>query len=163
MTRALVIEYQNDPNTWNIGNEFMFGDSLLVAPITDTTNKRAVYLPKGIWTNWWTGERIRGGKWIHIEVDIETLPLYIREGGIIPMGPVMNYVDEIKTEEIELRISKFEGDGKATFVVPVNEEMVLIEYTASNGKHTVNIGKTNITFKIEAVGSDEKTIKVNYS
>ena len=66
------------------------------------------------------------------------------------MGPVMNYVDEIKTEEIELRISKFEEDGKTTFVVPVNEEMVLIEYTASNGKHTVNIDKTNITFKIEA-------------
>ena len=79
------------------------------------------------------------------------------------MGPVMNYVDEIKTEEIELRIAKFEGDGKTTFVVPVNEEKILIEYTASNGKHTVNIGKTNITFKIEAVGSDEKTIEVNYS
>jgi len=160
MTRALVVEYQNDPNTWNIGNEFMFGDSLLVAPITDTTNKREIYLPKGVWTNWWTGERLRGEKWIHVEVDIETLPFYIREGGIIPMGPVMNYVDEIKTEEIELRIAKFEGDGKTTFVVPVNEERVLIEYTASNGKHTVNIAKTNITFKIEAVGSDEKTIEV---
>ncbi len=163
MTRALVVEYQNDPNTWNIGNEFMFGDSLLVAPITDTTNKREIYLPKGMWTDWWTGERIQGGKWIHVEVDIETLPLYIREGGIIPVGPVMNYVDEIKTEEIELRIAKFEGDGKATFVVPVNGEKVLIEYAASNGKHTVNIGKTNITFKIEAVGSDDKTIEVIYS
>jgi len=64
MTRALVVEYQNDPTTWNIGNEFMFGDSLLVAPITDTTNKRGIYLLKGVWTNWWTGERIRGGKWI---------------------------------------------------------------------------------------------------
>ncbi len=160
MTRALVVEYQNDPNTWNIGNEFMFGDSLLVAPITDTTNKREIYLPKGVWTDWWTGERIRGGRWIHVEVDIETLPLYIREGGIILMGPVMNYVDEIKTEEIELRIAKFEGDGKTTFVAPVNEERILIEYTASNGKHTVNIAKTNITFKIEAVGSDEKTIEV---
>ena len=79
------------------------------------------------------------------------------------MGPVMNYVDEIKTEEIKLRIAKFQGNGKATFVVPVNEERVLIEYTASNGKHMVNIGKTNITFKIEAVGSDDKTIEVIYS
>ena len=79
------------------------------------------------------------------------------------MGPVMNYVDEIKTEEIDLRIAKFEGDWKATFVILVNEERVLIEYTASNDKHTVNIGKTNSTFKIEAVGSDDKTIEVVYS
>jgi len=163
MTRALVIEYQNDPNTWNIGNEFMFGNSLLVAPIMDNTNKRAIYLPMGLWTDWWTCERIHGGKWINIETDIETLPLYIREGGIVPMGPIMNYVDEIKTEEIEVKIAKFEGDGKTSFVVPVNGERILIEYTASNGKHIVNIDKTNTTFKIEAIGSEDKTIEVIYS
>ena len=162
MTRALVTEYQNDPNTWNIGNEYMFGDFLLVAPITDKTNKRAIYLPEGIWTDWWTGKRIQGGRWINIDVDIETLPLYIREGGIIPMGPVMNYIDEFETEEIELRIAQFGGDGKSTFLVPVNEEKILIEYTALNGEHTVKISKTNIVFKIEAVGSNNRNMEIIY-
>ncbi len=160
MTRALVIEYQNDPNIWNIGTEYMFGDYLLVAPITNNINKRAIYLPEGIWTDWWTGECIQGGKWIDAEVDIEIMPLYIREGGIIPMGPVMNYVDEIKTEEITLRIAKFESNGKSKFVVPVNDEKILVEYTSSNGKHTVIIGKSDIAFKIEVVGGDDKTIDI---
>jgi alpha-glucosidase (family GH31 glycosyl hydrolase) len=136
----------------------MFGDYLLVAPITNNINKRAIYLPEGIWADWWTGECIQGGKWIDAEVDIEIMPLYIREGGIIPMGPVMNYIDEIKTEEITLRIAKFEGNGKSKFVVPVNDEKILVEYISSNGKHTVNIGKTDIAFKIEVVGGEEKTI-----
>jgi len=64
------------------------------------------------------------------------------------MGPVMNYVDEIKTDEIEVRIAKFEGDGKNAFVVPVNDERVLIEYTAKNGKHSVNISKSETKFVV---------------
>ncbi len=148
MTRALVIEFQDDPNVWNISNEFMFGDNLLVAPITDDTNTREIYFPKGVWTDWWNGERIKGGKWINVEVDIETLPLYIREGGIIPIGPVMNYVDEIETDEIELRIGKFEGDGKSTFMVPVKDDRIKVEYIASNDKHEINVGKTDVKFLI---------------
>ena len=62
-----------------------------------------------------------------------------------------------------MRIAKFEGDRKITFVVPVNEEGILIEYTANNGNHTVNIGETNIAFKIEVVGSDDKNIDTIYS
>ncbi|MFX1296107.1 MAG: TIM-barrel domain-containing protein [Promethearchaeota archaeon] len=160
MTRALVIEFQDDPTVWNIGDEFLFGDSLLIAPITDKTNKRTIYLPEGIWTNWWTGERIKGGNWIYVEVDIETMPLYIREGGIIPMGPVMNYIDEIRTEEILLRIAKFEGEGKSNFIVPVNDEIVLVEYTASDNKHVITIGKTEINFKIKVVGEDDELFSV---
>ncbi|TFG25059.1 MAG: glycoside hydrolase family 31 protein [Promethearchaeota archaeon] len=148
MTRALVIEFQDDPNVWNISNEFMFGDNLLVAPITDDTNTREIYFPKGVWTDWWNGERIKGEKWINVEVDIETLPLYIREGGIIPIGPVMNYIDEIETDEIELRIGKFEGDGKSTFMVPVKDDRIMVEYVASNGKHKIKVGKTDVNFII---------------
>ena len=160
MTRALVIEYQDDPNVWNLGSEFMFGDAILVAPITDESNARSIYLPPGTWTDWWSGERIQGGRWINVKVDMETLPLYIREGGIIPMGPIMNYVDEFKTGEIVLRISMFEGDGKSTFSVPVNDEKVLVEYDSSNGNHAVKIGKTSVSFKVEILGKENKNIKI---
>ena len=78
------------------------------------------------------------------------------------MGPVMNYIDELEPEEIELRIAQFGGDGKSTFIVPVNEEKILIEYTALNGEHTVKISQTNIVFKIEAVGSNNRNIKIIY-
>jgi len=160
MARALVVEYQDDPNVWNIGDEFLFGDSLLVAPITDKSNRRAIYLPQGVWTDWWTGERLAGNRWIDVKADMETMPLYIREGGIVPMGPVMNYVGEIDTEEIQLRIAMFEGDGKSNFAVPVNDEKVPVEYTASNGKHAVKIGQSVVVFKVEALGPDSDAVEV---
>jgi len=160
MSRALVIEYQNDPTVWNIGDEFLFGSSILVAPITDESNQRKVYLPEGIWTDWWTNERLMGKKWITINVDIDNLPLYIREGAIIPMGPVMNYIDEFEIKEIGLKISLFESEGKSAFIVPINDEKVLVEYIAIDGKHEVRIGKTSINFKIDALGEDESKIKV---
>jgi alpha-D-xyloside xylohydrolase len=160
MSRALVIEYQDDPTVWNIGDEFLFGDSILVAPITDESNTRQIYLPEGIWTDWWTNERKRGKLWITIEADIDILPLYIREGAIIPMAPIMNYIDEFKIKEIILKISLFEKDGKSTFIVPVNDESVFIEYIAINGKHEIKIGKSHVSFKIDAMGLDESQIKI---
>lgn len=152
MARALVVDYQNDPTVWDISDEYLLGDSILVAPITDPSNKRAVYLPEGTWTDWWTGEQLAGRRWLDIEADIETLPLYVREGAIIPMGPVMQYVDEFKVKEIELRIAPFKGDGKSTFTVPVNDEKVVVEYLAHAGKHTVKVGDSNVRFNIVVIG-----------
>ncbi len=160
MTRALVIEYQDDPTTWNIGDEFLFGASLLVAPIADESNKRDVYLPEGTWTDWWTNERIGGNQWIKIKADIDKLPLYVREGSIIPMSPIMNYMNEVEVKEIVLKISLFEKNGKSTFIVPINEEKVLVEYTAVNGKHELKISKTDVSFKIDALDKDVGLIAV---
>ena len=158
MARALVVDYQNDPTVWNISDEYLFGDSILVAPITDPSNKRAVYLPEGTWTDWWTGEQLEGRRWIDIEADIETLPLYVREGAIIPVGPVMQYVDELKVEEIELRIAPIKGEGKSSFTVPVNDEKVAVEYLVAGGRHTVKIGDSKVRFNITVLGNRDVDI-----
>lgn len=158
MARALVVDYQNDPTVWNISDEYLFGDSILVAPITDSSNKRAVYLPEGTWTDWWTGEQLEGRRWIDIEADIETLPLYVREGAIIPVGPVMQYVDELKVEEIELRIAPIKGEGKSSFTVPVNDEKVAVEYLVAGGRHTVKIGDSKVRFNITVLGNRDVDI-----
>ena len=159
MLRALVVEYQDDPNTWNMGDEFLLGDSLLVAPICDAANRRRVYLPHGTWTDWWTHERLAGGRWIDAEANLETLPLYIREGAIIPMGPVMNYVDEAPTRKVNLLVSPFEKDGASRFVVPVDGEMVPVEYTAGNGNHALTIGKTAVEFQVEVLSPTKISIR----
>ncbi|GAI00808.1 unnamed protein product, partial [marine sediment metagenome] len=158
MARALVVDYQNDPTVWNISDEYLFGDSILVAPITDPSNKRAVYLPEGTWTDWWTGEQLEGRRWIDIEADIETLPLYVREGAIIPVGPVMQYVNELKVEEIELRIAPIKGEGKSSFTVPVNDEKVAVEYLVAGGRHTVKIGDSKVRFNITVLGNRDVDI-----
>ena len=157
MLRALVIEYQDDPNVWNLGDEYLFGDSLLVAPVFTEDGRRRVYLPEGVWTDWWTEERLVGPRWVEVEADIETIPLYIREGGIIPMGPVMNYVDERPADRIELLISSFEREGQSAFNVPVNDELVEVEYALSDGKHTVTIGETDATFETRFLGRKPDT------
>ena len=79
--RPLLLNYQDDANTLSIDDEFMAGDDLLVAPVLkpDITS-RLVYLPKGTWFDYWTGERVSGGRMIRAQAPLETVPLYVRGG-----------------------------------------------------------------------------------
>ena len=73
----------------------MWGKSLLVAPVVEKeAGARRVYLPPTTWYDFWTGERIEGGREISRPVDLETMPLYVRAGSILPLGPVKQFVDE---------------------------------------------------------------------
>jgi alpha-D-xyloside xylohydrolase len=152
MARALVVDFQDDPNTWNLGDEYLFGDSLLVAPVCDPTGHRRVYLPAGTWTDWWTGRRLRGGRWLLVKADVETLPLYVREGGLIPMGPVMNYIGEKPVDRITLRLAPFSRDGASSFQVPVNGQWVPVHYRAEKRRHRVSIGRCDVPFDLEVLG-----------
>lgn len=124
MFRALILEYQEDRNVCSIDDEYLFGDSFLVAPVMDETNEREVYLPEGIWTDFWSKEQIFGGRWIHVEAPLEILPLYLRENAMIPMGPDQHYVGEKETEELHWELYPVSGcssfavsDGRTTDAV----------------------------------------------
>ncbi|HKP13855.1 MAG TPA: TIM-barrel domain-containing protein, partial [Blastocatellia bacterium] len=93
--RPLVLNYQSDPNVLTIDDEFMIGTDLLVAPVMKPdVNARRVYLPAGEWVDYWTNKRIRGGALIQADAPIDVVPMYVRAGAVIPMGPEMNYVGE---------------------------------------------------------------------
>jgi alpha-D-xyloside xylohydrolase len=158
LARPLVVDYQDDPTTFNMGDEYLFGDSLLVAPLMSENDERKVYLPAGTWTDWWTKERITGGKWMTVNADLEIIPLYIREGGIIPMGPVMPYVDAFPVEKLQLLVSLFENDGETIFEIPVNGNWVPVKYSASNGKHELTIGATNVEIEVTTFGDGNLAI-----
>ena len=105
LMRPLWLHYPADPRSRGIGDEFLWGRSLLVAPVyTKAATARAVYLPAGTWYDWWTGERVEGNRTIARAVDLATMPLYARAGAIIPMDPVRQYADEPATEPTTLRI-----------------------------------------------------------
>ena len=159
MARALVVEYQQDPTVWHIDDEFLCGDSLLVAPVYTAEDHRRLYLPAGLWTDWWSGERLPGNRWIEVTPNLATLPLYLREGAIVPLGPVMNYVDEFPTEQITLRVALFAGDGRNEFTVPVNDEWVPVSYVAANGNHRITIGASKVEFTVEALGEGEVVVE----
>jgi alpha-glucosidase len=95
MFRPLLLNYQSDYNTVTIDDQFMVGADLLAAPIVKQgQTQRVVYLPAGTWFDYWTGKQYSGGTTIHAEAPLETVPLYVRGGAIVPMGPEMNYVGE---------------------------------------------------------------------
>jgi len=103
--RPLLLNYQNDANTLDLDDEFMLGSDLLVAPILKPgATGRLVYLPEGTWFDYWHGRQLTGGRMIHVAAPLETVPLYVRGGAIIPMGPEMNYVGEKATDPLSFEI-----------------------------------------------------------
>lgn len=91
--RALFMDFPNDPNVADVRDEYMFGPAFLVAPVTDQgATSRRVYLPAGSdWYNYWTNERLHGGQTITAAAPIDTIPLFVRAGSIVPLGtPVLS-------------------------------------------------------------------------
>ena len=136
MMRALVVEFPDDPTTWNIDDQWLLGEHLLVAPILDATGRRRVYLPPGRWTDWWTDDQIDGPRWIRIDAPLDRLPLWIRDGGVIPLGPVTAHVGERPTDRIQLR-SAPPADGRpcaGSFVVDGTE----VDWTWDDGQLVID-------------------------
>jgi alpha-glucosidase (family GH31 glycosyl hydrolase) len=122
LMRALVLHYQNDANVYNITDQYMLGDALMVCPVTTKgAQTRTVYLPAGNWVNYWTGESYTGHQYIHIVTPLDTLPMFVKAGSIIPMQPVVNYVGEKPAGVITLDVypgaeahaELYEDDGKS--------------------------------------------------
>jgi len=86
--RALFMDFPADPKAADIPDEYMYGPAFLVAPVTEQgATHRTVYLPAGCdWYNFWTNERLHGGQTIVADAPIDTLPLFIRAGSIVPLG-----------------------------------------------------------------------------
>ena len=95
MTRALAFDFPKDEKVLNLKDEFMFGPSLLVAPMTESGNSRKVYLPKGSgWRDFYTNRHYEGSQWITVDAPISQIPLFVRDGSILPLGPDVEYADE---------------------------------------------------------------------
>ncbi|MEU9104324.1 TIM-barrel domain-containing protein [Streptomyces xanthophaeus] len=97
-TRAMVLEYPDDPVARGnaTSGQFMAGDSLLVAPVvSDTTVRDGIYLPAGTWTDYWTGRTYAGPGWLNgYQAPLDTLPLFVKGGAVVPMWPQMNHTGE---------------------------------------------------------------------
>lgn len=107
MLRAMSFDFREDVQTHNIDDQFMFGPAFLVAPVTEAmyygpgsrelqgvSKLRNVYLPVGGWYDYWSSHRIEGGRVIEAEADLQTLPLFVRAGSIVPVGPDIQYAAE---------------------------------------------------------------------
>jgi alpha-D-xyloside xylohydrolase len=137
MMRALVMDFADDKQALDINNQYMFGKSLLVCPVTDSMYSKPsttvnvedyskiktheVYLPKGTdWYDFWTGKKYTGGQTLSKETPIDIIPLYVRAGSIIPIGPNVHYAAEKRWDNLEIRV--YAGaDGEFTLYEDEND------------------------------------------
>jgi alpha-glucosidase len=113
--KSLVLYDQEDVHTHYRTDEFIFGESILVCPILEQNARgRRMYIPRGNWYNYWTNEIIKGGKELWVDADIESMPIFIKEGAIIPKYPVQQYVDELDIDEVTLEVYFKEGREVST-------------------------------------------------
>lgn len=119
LMRPLWMHAPGDPNAHR-ADQYFSGRDLIVSPVIEPgAQTRRLYLPNGIWHDFWTGERVSGGREIERQVDLATLPLHVRSGAILPFAPVRQYTAEPVTEPLEITIYPgadgdfllFEDDG----------------------------------------------------
>lgn len=122
LMRALWLHHPDDPRASSCGDQFYWGGDMLVSPIVEKgATARALYLPRGTWFDFWTDDRIAGGREISRPVDLETIPIHVRAGSVIPMGPVKQYVEENVEGPLTLTVypgangasSIYEDDGRS--------------------------------------------------
>jgi alpha-glucosidase (family GH31 glycosyl hydrolase) len=121
LMRPLVLNYPDDPRAWGLAGEYLWGDDLLVAPVTrEGATSWPVYLPAGTWFDFWTGARIEGPAGIAVDAPLDRLPLFVRAGAIIPMGSVIQHTGEPQDDitlliypEGRSRFELYDDDGRS--------------------------------------------------
>jgi alpha-D-xyloside xylohydrolase len=148
MMRGLVFDFRQDPKVYGIPDQYMFGPAIMVSPVTKAgAQSRSVYLPAGSnWVDFWTGKSLAGGKTVEASAPVETLPLFIRAGSIIPLGPPIEAAMEKPADPIELRV--YPGkDGRFTLYEDEGDNYnyekgiyATIQFQWNEAKKTLTIG-----------------------
>ena len=122
MMRALWLHHSDDPQASARGDQYLWGGDILVSPVVEKgATSRRLYLPRGDWFDFWTEERVTGGREIDRRVDLATMPLHVRAGALLPFGPVKQYSDEAIEQPLSLVVypgadgafTLYEDDGRS--------------------------------------------------
>jgi len=152
--RPLVMDFPNDKNVLPVADEYMFGPAFLACPVTTPQAvSREVYLPAGAsWVDFWTGETLAGGKTATASAPINIMPLFVRAGSIVPLGPVVQYATEKPADPIELRVYRG-ADGQFTLYEDEGDnynyekgKRATIPISWNEARHTLEIGKRSGEF-----------------
>lgn len=151
--RSMVLEYTEDRNCWYLDKQYMLGDNLLVAPIFNDQSIGSFYLPKGTWTDFFTGEVTDGGVWEEKTFDYLHLPLMVRENSIIAMGACNDRPDYDYADGVELRVYALTDGQECSTVVYDMKQQADLQISV------VKTGKT-ITITAENTGGKPYTVRL---
>ena len=180
--RPVAFAFPDDPRTHDLKSQMMFGDGIMVSPVIapmyyaaksvpigGAARNREVYLPKGTWIDFWTGEKLSGGRTVTVDAPLSRIPLHVRAGSILPLGPAVQYASEQPDAPIELRI--YPGaDGDYTYYEDAGEgwgyergdyALIRMRWNDAAGKFTIGRRqgsfpgmKARRLFKVVVVGPD---------
>jgi alpha-D-xyloside xylohydrolase len=151
--RPLVMDFRRDPRAQNVSDQFLFGPAILVNPVVEPgASTRHLYLPEATWYGFWTGTSMQGGRTIDAPAPIDRIPLFIRAGSILPLGPDMEYAAEKPADPIELRVYRG-ANGNFTLYEDENDNYnyekgahATIPFSWDEATQTLTIGDRTGTF-----------------
>jgi alpha-D-xyloside xylohydrolase len=153
MMRPLVMDFRTDTRAQNIGDQYLFGPAILVNPVTEPgATSRRLYLPQATWYDFWTGASIQGGRTVDAPAPIDRIPLYVRAGSIVPLGPDVEYAAEKPADPLELRIYRG-ANGTFTLYEDENDNYnyekgahATITFSWNDADHLLTVGDRTGTF-----------------
>jgi alpha-D-xyloside xylohydrolase len=154
LMRALVFDFRTDPRALTVTDQYLFGPAFLIAPVLEpNAREREVYLPgSDLWFDFWSDQHWRGGQQIRSKVDIATIPVFVRAGTILPLGPVLPFADATSEEPVELRVypgrdghfTLYDDAGDGYGYLKGEHSTVTLEW--SDRKRTLRIGDRRGTY-----------------
>ena len=150
LLRPLYLVHPDLEEAYDHPDEYFFGDAMLVAPVVDSLGARDVYLPPGAWVDYFTGTGYRGGRTIRVRCSLETFPLFVKSGSVLPEQPDMDYTDQTPLDSLIVRVyapgnsqsSLYEDDGVSLDFAKGKSARTPISCSAVRSACTVQIGPT---------------------
>lgn len=156
--RPLVLHYEKDETARVCNDEFMLGDRILAAPVVyQGVTKRAVYLPEGIWYDYWTGEKITGPVWLLRDAPLDTCPIYVKAGTVLPMMEEQSYVGEKPMDTLTVMV--WQGEGEYDHYLDNGADFMYCE--GEYNQYHFTIGEDgNVTCRLVHAGYDKPYKKI---
>ncbi|MFD1715414.1 alpha-xylosidase [Amnibacterium flavum] len=152
--RPMLLEFPEDQTARQLDRQYMLGADVLVAPVFDAAGEVEFYLPAGIWTNHWTGERVEGGRWLRETHGFDSLPLYIRGGAVLPWGARTDKADYDYLDGLVLELHPDGRDGSRTLEVTTPDGRVATFEVETSASGAVVSSDSPAAFSVRLPGGD---------
>jgi alpha-D-xyloside xylohydrolase len=142
--RALVMDWPDDPNTRAVDDQYMFGPSLMVAPLFAGSSTRTVYLPAGDWYDFWTHEKIAGGRKVEVTKPLDQIPVFVKANTLLPLAaPVERFTPHTRYDitvyvygDHPARFALYEDDGTSLDFERGAQNAVTLSWNGTDGSVT---------------------------
>ncbi|WP_338063879.1 hypothetical protein [Actinomyces ruminis] len=154
MMRPMFLEFPDDPGARDVDTQYMLGDALLVAPVMDADGEAEVYLPAGTWTSWWDGVTVEGPRWVHEYHGMDTVPLYVRQGSVLPVTGRVERPEDDWAADLTLRCFGLVDGDEREVVVPAHDDCAAVAFHVArrDGVITARADGARGPWRLEADG-----------